>query len=132
LSYARVNHAQTALANGEVLIVGGGGDSYPAAAELYNPATRAFSLTGSLSSPRQEHTATLDEDLLLIIGGVGPGLDPLASAEGYDPATGLFTNLPPLEEARSAHTALVTPLRSLLVAGGNSGGSATSGTGELY
>ena len=53
-----------------------------ASAELYNPATAMFSPTGSMTTERSQHTATLLRDgRVLIIGGVGSG----TSAELYWP-----------------------------------------------
>ena len=44
--------------NGKVLIAGGGTNT----AELYDPATNTAALTGSMSTSRQNHTATLLSD----------------------------------------------------------------------
>ncbi len=95
---AREGHTATLLPDGRVLMVGGfrspdGGVTFVtlADAEIYNPATGSFSLTGSLNDARWGHTATLLQNgKVLITGGFGtPGA--LASAELYDPASGVFT-----------------------------------------
>ena len=52
----REEHSETRLSNGLVLVAGGVGTSL---AELYDPATQTWSPTGSLSTARDGHTATL-------------------------------------------------------------------------
>jgi len=50
-----------------VLLAGGWGT---ATAELFDPATASFSVTGSLAKERAGHTATLPKDgRVLIVGG---------------------------------------------------------------
>jgi hypothetical protein len=91
----------TRLLDGRVLIAGGlhvwggGTEDYLATAELYDPASGKFTLTGSMTTPRYMHAAVrLLDGRVLIIGGVGySGGKPdfLSSAELYDPATGTFS-----------------------------------------
>jgi len=57
-----------------------GSQVYQSSAELSNPATDTWSLTGSLSQAREEHTATLLSDgRVLAAGGKAQGC--LSSAE---------------------------------------------------
>ena len=68
-----------------MLIAGGYNSSsgFLASAELYNPATGTFTLTGSLNTARDYHTATLlNNGMVLIAGGTGSS-GYLASAELY-------------------------------------------------
>jgi hypothetical protein len=63
----------TLLANGKVLIAGGG-DTYGVktydSAEIYDPATGSFSPTGSMTSPRKGHAAALlPSGDVLVAGG---------------------------------------------------------------
>ncbi len=90
LNASRLEHTCTMLANGNVLIAGGnnvtaGGTTVLSSAEIYNPANGVWTSTGSMSSPRVGHSATL-----LISGGVlaASGSDAnndLISAEIYNP-----------------------------------------------
>lgn len=95
----RQGHSATLLQNGKVLVVGGS-TAHPSnptfwtqtpTAELYDPATGAFSNTGSLHLGRSGHQAyLLPNGNVLIAGGYWDGYG-LANTELYDPATGTFT-----------------------------------------
>jgi hypothetical protein len=57
-----------------------------ASAELYDPDTGTFSRTGSMTTGRDGHTATLLSDgRVLLAGGFGGHDIELVSAELYDP-----------------------------------------------
>ena len=67
----------TVLNNGKVLFTGGvsqdGSGSYPtlASAELYDPRTGTFTLTGTMNTTRAQHTATLlNNGMVIIAAGV--------------------------------------------------------------
>jgi hypothetical protein len=91
----RAAHTATLLPNGKVLITGGYGPtafgSPLPTAELFDPSTGAFTPTGSMSTPRAYHTATLLADGRVLIAGGGDGTQFLATAELYDLSTGVFT-----------------------------------------
>lgn len=72
-------HTATLLPDGTVLIAGGAtGNGATYTAEIYNPATKSFTPTGSLAESRSGHTATaLADGRVLLLGG---GTD---SAEVY-------------------------------------------------
>ena len=108
------------LVTGKVLIVGGENNtSFLASAELYEPATRTFTPTGSMSIERRYHTATLlANGKVLIAGGQKSDGTALASAELYDPATGTFTVTRSMGAARTWHTATLLPNGKVLIAGG--------------
>jgi N-acetylneuraminic acid mutarotase len=96
MTMARAGHTTTLLADGRVLVVGGGvGDETTArSAELYDPVKETWTLVSSMARFRTGHTATtLGDGRVLVAGGVGLGSDPprLASAELFDPRTGTWT-----------------------------------------
>ena len=116
----------TLLKNGQVLLT----DSvtYPselplAKAELYDPASGAFTAIGNMTMPRAKHSATLLPDgRVLLTGGMdrnGPQ-GRTTSAEIYDPAKNSFVTIPNMNMARFKHaeTTVVLPNGKVLIAGG--------------
>jgi hypothetical protein len=123
------------LADGRVLIAGGSpassvdSEAVTDSAEIYDPATGTFTLTGSMITGRMQATATLLADgRVLIAGGFGcltKACNPepprreegaLKSAEIYDPATGKFTSAGQM--ALSYGTAAGLPDGRVLLLGG--------------
>ncbi len=142
LDTARAWHTATLLPDGKVLVTGGftgylsSGVSVPSA-EVYDPASAAFTITGNLATARYAHTATLlPSGKVLVVGGkLGGGFDagtPIRSAELYDPATGAFTATGDLVQARDAHTSTLLPNGKVLIAGGFAGGVDGIRSAELY
>jgi hypothetical protein len=118
-----------------VLIVGGvltSASDPVATAEVYDPATGNFTMTGAMATAREQHTATLGDGRVLIVGGTtstGTGdLHPTATVEVYDPSTGSFSVTGSMAEARTFHTATLLPSGKVLVAGGGDENS----TAEVY
>ena len=104
LNTARGDSAATLLTNGTVLVEGGfacqpsscstSQMDMSASAEIYDPASGAFSVTGSLATARQVHTATLLLDgTVLVAGGWSDFNSGLTSAELYQPGTLAPVNL---------------------------------------
>ena len=104
LNTARGDHAATLLTNGTVLVEGGFACNpanclatqvdMSASAETYDPIAGQFSVTGSLATARQVHTATLLSDgTVLVAGGWSDSNSALTSAELYQPATFSPSNL---------------------------------------
>ena len=136
LTTPREYHNATLLTNGKVLITGGwAGTTAWASAELYDPASRTFTVTGNMTSIQNGHTATLLPDgKVLIAGGesvLGDGRSALPTAELYDPLTGTFTVTGDMTTDRVGHTATLLNSGLVLIAGGSSGNGYTA-SAELY
>lgn len=127
--HVRGGHTATLLRDGRVLIAGGSTCCdepapstllYANTAEIYDPATNAFSETGSMQFARGLHAAALLPDGRVLISG-GDGNDPAAPPLGteiFDPATGRFSSAGNLAAPRDSHTALTLTDGRVLVAGG--------------
>ncbi|MEO7455109.1 MAG: kelch repeat-containing protein [Gemmatimonadaceae bacterium] len=137
VSAGRLGHTATLLPDGTVLVVGGG---YGAAqttrtAEIFDPATSAFRVTGAPVVPRTDHAAVLLKNgKVLLAGGdvSGVGATPTERAELYDPASGRFTSTGSMRTARRPYGVTVTADGMVLVAGGTSTGKRIIGDAELY
>jgi len=93
----RALHAAVILHDGRVLICGGTSNANVGgvlnSAEIYDPVAGTFTPTGSMTTVRQGHTATvLSHGEVLIAGGTSNVgyRSQLASAEIYDPVSGTF------------------------------------------
>lgn len=134
----RAGHTATNLPDGRVLLVGGHRFNFPnsalATAELYDPSSGTFVLTGSMLTPRQDHTATLlPTGQVLITGGFNAAQSGLASAEIYDPNTATFSSTGTLAAGRGEHTATLLANGKVLVTGGYAGFPGPAlGSAELY
>jgi large repetitive protein len=163
MNAARERQTATLLSDGRVLIAGGlppstlamtlayhprsvargtvpvtaVGPSNLSSAELYDPKTGEFSITGSMTVGRGGQTSTiLSDGRVLVAGGTGEsegGDGPaLSSAELYDPGTGTFSATGTMTSGREYDTATLLPNGRVLIAGGvdESGRNVTSA--ELY
>lgn len=130
MAEARGNHQATLLSDGRVLITGGYHPKagytdwrleYVGTAELFDPATKLFTLVGPMTMARVGHTATLLGDgRVLLAGGnndKGNG-DSIEATELFDPATGLFTPASPMGGGKSWATATLLPSGQVLITGG--------------
>ena len=130
---SRASHCSTLLPNGKVLITGGfdANGHTLSSAELFDPDTRTFTITGSMAVPRLSHTATLlVNGKVLVAGGLNGGY--LASAELYDPSTGKFTLTSPMTGPRSDHVAQLLDNGKVLLAGGVGSGYTFLAGAEVY
>lgn len=139
INFARDQCTATRLANGEVLIAGGaqllpdGSGSVLDTAELYDPATGLFSLTGTMTSARQGPTATLlPNGQVLITGGVANVGGVLDSAELYDPVTGQFSQAGQMTTSRYGHLAAALGDGDVLVAGGIDDAGSSLASAEVF
>ncbi|WNG27104.1 kelch-like protein [Cystobacter fuscus] len=132
-------HRATVLSDGKVLVSGGVLEEYEVdaysykTAEVYDPATGTWRLTGSMADERAYHTLTpLPDGKVLVVGGTG--LDAVEgtvggveTAEVYDPATGVWSPTGSMADERTHHTATPLPDGKVLVVGGGN-----RPTAELY
>src|SRR5262249_3517620 len=107
---------------GKVLVVGGVNGGAYSTALLYDPSAGTWATTGSMSSGRYDHSATLlPSGKVLVAGG---NIGPLSTAWLYDPATASWTAAGSMSSARATHTATLLPNGMVLVAGNSSGSTA--------
>jgi hypothetical protein len=110
-----------------LLVLGAAGSVSIATAQLAG----TFSATGSMTTPRFEHTATLlTNGKVLIAGGSRStaGFEPVATAEIYDPSSGTFTATGNMTIARAGHAATLLPDGRVLVTGSVN----LAGSAEIY
>jgi hypothetical protein len=133
---ARSGHTATLLRSGRVLVAGGWiGQTSPnvtSSAELYDPTSGTWSVTGSLNVARAFHSAVLlSSGKVLVIGGRGNDLTgSLQSAELYDPDKGIWTETGRLHVGRDSFPAVV--LRSGKVFVGVGGVTYGNPSAEIY
>ncbi len=132
----RARHSATLIASGplagNVLIAGGASDESGGdvdTAELYDPATGQFTSTGTMSTPRENHSATwlapgavagALAGYVLVAGGEDTS-EPTDSAEVFNPETGRFSPVGAMTVARKLQAAVLLPSGKVLIAGGQSG-----------
>lgn len=124
MSVPRAGHTSTALASGDVLLVGGysgEGQAPLATAELYVAATGSFVPAGQMSLGRGGHMATtLPDGGVLVVGGSIGRRTISETAETWDPTERSFEEAAAMSIPRAAGTATALADGSVLVVGGES------------
>ena len=121
LNAARLFHTATTLENGQVLLAGGNNSVAALASAERFTSLKKFVLTGSMTTPRTFHSASLLNSgglagQVLMAGGFRTG--PLASAEIFSPLTNAFKATGSMNHARLVHTATRLNDGEVLIAGG--------------
>jgi (2Fe-2S) ferredoxin len=130
MTFGRQFFTATLLADGDVLAAGGFAEcdddmcSDNRSAELYDPTTGTWTRTGSMSTSREQQSATLlgDGDVLVAGGNTESGFNPgrnLSTAELYDPSSGAWSPTASMMTPRSGQTATLLSNGWVLVAGGH-------------
>ncbi|XXF77002.1 Ig-like domain-containing protein [Myxococcaceae bacterium GXIMD 01537] len=128
-------HTAVLLGTGKVLVMGGlstyvGISNSLSSAELYDPATGAWSSAGAMRSTRYAHVASrLSDGRVLVYGGVGDR----QMVDVFDPGTGTWSATGSLLYPRVGPGEVALPGGKLLVFGGTSSSSSqTPHPAELY
>lgn len=145
LGAPRTQARATVLLDGRVLVTGGGSEGSPGyrstkAVEIFDPATGTWTPTGSMSTARALHTATLLSDgEVLVTGGAsiyhGSKGAVASTAEIYDPKSGTWHSAAKMSVARYHHTATRLSDGRVLIAGGwalTTNSDKSLATAEIY
>ena len=121
MTFARFSHTATLLRSGKVLVAGGwavASQVTTPTAELYDPSTETWTVTGSMKTPRAFHVAVLLPSGKVLVAGGQRGSSPIqearvipdgaiASAELYDPDTGTWTETADMPVGGDSFAAIV-------------------------
>ena len=143
LHVARVSARSVLLSNGMLLTMGGciSNDclsSTTRSAEIYNPASGTWTVTGSMRTARAEFVAVLLPSKKVLVAGGCTSFNSngciavTTAAELYNPATGTWTSTGAMRAARMAMTGTVLMNGKALIAGGQTAASDALGSSELY
>ncbi len=119
MTIERLGHTSTLLPSGKVLIAGGRSeDGFLSTAEVWDPNTREFSATASMSTARYMHVAVALPDGRILVTGGNSGNGALATTEIYDPTTATFSPGQSMTSARIGHAITVFGNGTLFFSGG--------------
>jgi Kelch motif/Galactose oxidase, central domain len=130
----RSGHSATLLPDGRVLIAGGmrrNRDFYKSA-ELFDPATGKFQLTGEMNEGRVGQIAVLLPSGKVLIAGGWVGHGGTSSAELYDPATGKFSVISSMKSRRGRPSATLLQNGDVLIAGGEENDNESLASAEIF
>jgi len=140
MNAAHASQTATLLPGGKVLVAGG--DASPRGAEIYDPVSGRWTITGNLITGRlwDHKAALLANGKVLVAGGGISGddyCDGIDSAELYDPATGQWSPTGSLISTRNDYFSLdnliLLPNGKVLTVGGGSAGECRAlKTADLY
>jgi len=120
-------HITAKLLDGRVLYAGG--DFPGRSAEVYDPTIGTFTLTGNMTTPRNNVNITALLTGKVLVSGGYPNT---SSAELYDPATGTFSPTGSMSEGRRNHEAILLQNGKALVFGGSECCYIPRNSAELY
>jgi serine protease inhibitor len=126
MEVARYAPVAALLHDGRVLVAGGtyiddAKQKNLASAEIYDPETGEWTMTGDLTAPRSgAQVATLADGRVLVVGGMTPsyGDAPTIETEIYDPASGTWSGAGSLAYAREGFGLVALSDGGALVVGG--------------
>ena len=130
----RDGHNAVLLQNGEVLVTGGYNptaccEAPPlASAELYNPSTGTWALTGSMTTGRVDFTLTLVSNGKVVAAGRADNGTALSSAELYNPATGTWTATGSMTSGNESPPSILLQNGQVLVTGNDNLYNPSTGT----
>jgi len=124
---SRERFAAIRLSDGRVLAVGGRGrglgnvevGNFEESTELLDPATVEWTFTGDMAAKRQSPAMVeLDDDRVLVAGGLGQQKETVSTAEIWDSATGVWTEVSPMNLSRSGMGVAKLPDGRVMLVGG--------------
>jgi hypothetical protein len=136
MTTGRADATATLLGDGRVLLAGGDNPSGLASAELYDPTSRTWSATGSMTAVHIRHAAVLLQDGRVLVAGDAQAGDVYSPATGTWAQTGPMVNPYLLDSAAAllpdGHVLYAGGHRTICSAGGEYCYDQVSASAELY